>query len=146
MKRKDYVDSGGFMISEFAVYQGKEYDATILSDSVWLRSTSNEDLNKGFTFEDGVYYKNVPLSDIDSAYHVIKYAIIDGVSHTILGETEHEITVSFDFVSDDTAQYYGLHEAYGKGMYSKTFPKSGIEFEIEREEYDLKNKKWIRNK
>ena len=126
------------MISEIAVYKGKEYDATILTDDVCLRSKSSEDLHDGFAFENGVYCKKVPISEIEAAYRIEKYAIIDGIRCSILGETANEVTVIFENVSDDSMRYYGLYEAYDRGMYKKTYPKFGMDYEIVRKEYDLK--------
>ena len=130
------------MVSEIVIYKGKEYDATILSDCIWLRSKSREDVIHGFSLEDGIYYKQVTYSECDAAYRIEKYAIIDGIRCEILGETANDVTVVFDNAPDEMNRSYGLHVAYDRGMYQKTYPKSGMDFEITRTTYDLKTRRY----
>lgn len=127
------------MIDETAVYKGKEYDATLMSDSAWLRSMSSEDLELGFELEDGVYYKKVPLSELDAAYKMTTFAVIDGVRHFIMGENERSVIVSFseNNTSLETRMKYGLHTQYDRGSYERSFSKYGLEIETVREEIDL---------
>ena len=124
-------------MDEIAIYKGKEYDATLLSDCVILRSNSNEELNNGFEFKRSVYFKRVPYSEIQAAYEITKYAIINGEKIIIIGEKDNKITVSFDRTTIDIAHKYGVYGNPDRDYCDKTFPKDEFEIVIKREEIDL---------
>ena len=126
-------------MSEIAVYKNKEYDASINTSKgyVWLRSKSSEELKNGFELDDGVYYKKVSVSEIEAAYKITQYAIIDGKKIIIIGEKDNKITVSFDRASIDIAHKFGVYGNPDRDYCDRTFPKDKFEIVIKREKLDL---------
>lgn len=118
-----------------ALYQGKEYDASIKEDGkITLISDDSDDINKGFVLYKGIkYIKRVERKELDKLYKKNIKTIYKGYDCAVLEEDGDKILIMIDNILHTTSIQLEMDKAIDKGIYEKWISKDDVKLTVQKE-------------
>ena len=122
----------------FAIYKGKEYQASIRADgSVILRSNDKSDIRNGFINNIGINkgvkcYKYVLKSELDEIYRKNIKAEYSGYEFSVVDESDNMLLICAMNGNYQVWLQLGM-ESVDKGVYQKWVERKYLTVKIEKE-------------
>lgn len=118
----------------FARWNGKEYEISSRNKQIYLATTDSRELQNGFTRMAGStdsLLRAVEVKELDDAYEIVPYAILDGHRFAIEGIDCHTGMVKLVTNNAFTLKKLKVHP-YGSDEYMIELPLQSITVEEDR--------------
>lgn len=124
----------------FGIYKGNEYELTSDMDGNRIILTKNKNIvdntfSYDYKYNSGIYRKIIDNAEIEYAYELNLYALVDGVKIGVMKETEDEYLVCAfrNRQKQDIIEKYNLKEVE-RSVFEGWIPKKYVELLEERRE------------
>lgn len=118
----------------FALFNGEEYELISYRQKYYLKSEDELDLQSGFIKtgnNDEIFIKQVSVSDLQDAYEIFPYAMIDSYRFSVGGYNEELGIVSLVTNNPFVQGKIDVHP-YGKDGYILEMPLEAIHIQEDR--------------